>query len=55
MGPTLYDGPQFALSRTPTELRPAPLLGQHNDYVFKELLGLSTTEIERLIEANVIY
>ena len=26
MGPTLYDGPQFMLSRTPADLRPAPLL-----------------------------
>jgi benzylsuccinate CoA-transferase BbsF subunit len=32
-----------------------PLLGEHNDYVFGELLGLSTDEITRLEEAKVIY
>ena len=31
--------------------RPAPLLGQHNDYVLRDVLGLSETEIERLEEA----
>jgi crotonobetainyl-CoA:carnitine CoA-transferase CaiB-like acyl-CoA transferase len=44
------------LSETPGEIRrPAPLLGEHNDYVFGELLGLSTDEIEGLVEQKVIY
>ena len=34
---------------------PAPLLGEHNDYVFKELLGLSEAEIAKLTEQKVIY
>ena len=34
---------------------PAPLLGQHNDQVFHDLLGLPHHEIERLIEEQVIY
>ena len=33
----------------------APSLGQHNHYVFEELLGLSKDEIEGLVEAQVIY
>jgi benzylsuccinate CoA-transferase BbsF subunit len=33
----------------------APSLGQHNGYVFEELLGLSKGEIEGLVEARVIY
>jgi benzylsuccinate CoA-transferase BbsF subunit len=32
-----------------------PLLGEHNDYVFGELLGLSDAEIARLKEEKVIY
>jgi benzylsuccinate CoA-transferase BbsF subunit len=34
--------PCFILSKTPREIsKPSPCLGQHNEYVFKELLGLS--------------
>ena len=34
---------------------PAPLLGEHNDYVFKELLGLPDGEIARLTDQKAIY
>jgi len=34
---------------------PAPCLGEHNDYVFKTLLGMSDTEIAELTEKKVIY
>lgn len=44
------------LSETPGEIRrPAPLLGEHNDYVFGELLGLSKDEIEGLVKKKIIY
>jgi benzylsuccinate CoA-transferase BbsF subunit len=33
----------------------APVLGQHNTYVYQELLGLSEAEIARLVEAQIIY
>jgi len=33
----------------------APLLGEHNDYVFGELLGLSKEEIAQLVEEKVIH
>ena len=33
----------------------APVLGQHNDYVYGELLGLSDDEIAKLIEDQIIY
>ena len=33
----------------------APVLGQHNDYVYAELLGLSDAEIAQLIEDQIIY
>ncbi len=48
MGPTPYDGPVTIFSRTPQTLRrPAPLLGEHNDEVLREILGLSEEEIAR--------
>jgi crotonobetainyl-CoA:carnitine CoA-transferase CaiB-like acyl-CoA transferase len=44
------------LSETPGQIRrPAPLLGEHNNYVFGELLGLSEDEIESLVEKKIIY
>lgn len=44
------------LSETPGEIRrPAPLLGEHNNYVFGELLGLSKDGIERLIQEKIIF
>jgi benzylsuccinate CoA-transferase BbsF subunit len=33
----------------------APVLGQHNAYVFQELLGLTEREATRLVEEQVIY
>jgi benzylsuccinate CoA-transferase BbsF subunit len=33
----------------------APLLGEHNDYVFRELLGLSVAEIKQLKEEKVLF
>ena len=44
-GPARYDGPPFTLSDTPLDVRPAPMLGEHNEYVFRDLLGLSEDEI----------
>jgi benzylsuccinate CoA-transferase BbsF subunit len=35
--------------------RHAPLLGEHNDYVLGDLLGMSTEEITRLKEAKVVF
>lgn len=44
------------LSETPGSIRrPAPLIGEHNDYVFGQLLGLSKDEIDKFIEAKVIF
>ena len=50
MGHRAYDAPGFRLSETPEHLsRPAPLLGQHNDYVWRELAGIPEDELEQLI------
>ncbi len=46
----------WRLSDNPTEIRLcSPLLGEHNSYVFKELLGMSDEEIARLEAEKVIY
>jgi benzylsuccinate CoA-transferase BbsF subunit len=44
-GPTRYDGPPFLMSDCQLEVTPPPLLGGDNDYVFRDLLGLSEDEI----------
>jgi len=42
-------GAHIKLTETPVGIRmPSPLLGQHNEEVFGELLGMTTTDIEKL-------
>ena len=51
---TLYATP-WKLSDTPGGIdRLTPRLGEHNEYVYKELLGISDEEFNRLVEAGVI-
>ena len=48
-------GLPWKLSRTPGSVRtPAPTLGEHNDEVFLEMLGLAPDEYERLKSEGVI-
>ena len=55
MGPTPYDGPVTIYSRTPQTLRrPAPLFGEHNERVLREILGLSDREIAGYREAGAL-
>ncbi|MBW2091104.1 MAG: CoA transferase [Deltaproteobacteria bacterium] len=50
-----YCGLPIKLSKTPAVLkRPAPLLGEHNEYVLGEILGLSRDEIVQLEEKGII-
>lgn len=50
-----YPGRPFKLSRTPLSTRrPTPTLGQHNEYVLKDLLGLSEKEVSQLSASGVI-
>jgi crotonobetainyl-CoA:carnitine CoA-transferase CaiB-like acyl-CoA transferase len=45
----------WKMSRTPgTIRRPAVRLGEHNDYVYRELLKLSAAEIESLRDEGFI-
>lgn len=48
MGPVVYNSPPYKLSRTPPVIRSAPLIGQHNDEVFREWAGIDAEEMERL-------
>lgn len=51
LGPFGHQTPPFKLSATPAQLRPAPNIGEHNEYICTELLGLSDPEyIELLLE-----
>ncbi|MFA5309720.1 MAG: CoA transferase [Dehalococcoidales bacterium] len=45
----------FILSKTPREITlPSPMLGQHNEYVFKELVGMTDDEIaEHIIDGSI--
>lgn len=55
IGEVRVDGLPFRLSRTKGEIRRgAPCLGEHNDYVFGELLGLSREELHALREEGVV-
>ncbi|HML97743.1 MAG TPA: CoA transferase [Tepidiformaceae bacterium] len=50
MGLRTYDGPSFRLSKTPGELtKAAPCLGEDNEYVYKEIVGLSDEEFIELL------
>jgi len=51
---TIY-GSYVKLSRSEIDVRPGPMIGQNNDYVFRELLGLSEERYRQLIERQVIY
>jgi crotonobetainyl-CoA:carnitine CoA-transferase CaiB-like acyl-CoA transferase len=44
----------FVLSKLPGEVRRAPLLGEHNEYALKELLGMSDEEIAELVIEGVV-
>ena len=50
-----YPGYPYRMGETPCRLsRPAPLLGQHNQQVFCQELGLSDTELADLAAAGVV-
>ena len=56
IGKRKYDGMLWKMSKTPGKLtRRAPLVGEHNQMVFGEMLGMSEDKINGLIEEKVIY
>ena len=55
MGRTLHAGLPMRHSATPGQVRShAPLIGEHNDYVFQQLLGMSREEIQHLEAIGVL-
>ena len=46
--------PDFILSKASTEIRRAPLFGEHTEYALKELLKLSDEEIAELVLEGII-
>ncbi|MEI7925538.1 MAG: CoA transferase, partial [Chloroflexota bacterium] len=55
VGEVSHMRPPWQFSGTPTTLdRPAPRFAEHNDYVLRDLVGMSTDELAALDAANVI-
>jgi crotonobetainyl-CoA:carnitine CoA-transferase CaiB-like acyl-CoA transferase len=49
------EGPPFLFSKTPFKIdRPAPMIGEHNEYVFKDLMKMSKEEYDRFVKEGVI-
>ena len=54
IGPHSYYNYSWRLSKTPAEpRRPAPCLGEHTEYVAKQILGISDEEFVRLLNEGV--
>lgn len=54
MGPIVHGAAPFRLSKTPAHEFAGPALGQHNEYVYKEILGMSEDELSDLIAEGVV-
>jgi benzylsuccinate CoA-transferase BbsF subunit len=55
-GRAAHDGAPFRLSKSQGEIStPAPLLGEHNEYVCKEILGMSDEEIAEALVEQALY
>jgi len=54
LGVHAHEGPPFSLSKTPDRQFTSPCLGQHNEYIYKELLGFSDDEVADMLIEGVI-
>ena len=55
LGEEIYENYPFKLSRTPAQLRTgAPCLGQHNEYVYTEILGMPDEEFAELLSQDIL-
>jgi crotonobetainyl-CoA:carnitine CoA-transferase CaiB-like acyl-CoA transferase len=55
LGPVQVEGSRLRFSRTPAEvLRAGPTIGQDNDFVLREILGLNDEEIVQLVTAGAL-
>jgi benzylsuccinate CoA-transferase BbsF subunit len=46
--------PSYIMSKCPCEIERAPLMGEHNEYVLKDVLGISDEEIKELINRRIV-
>jgi len=53
MGVIAFDAPSFKMSRTPEQLWVCPCLGEHTEYVCREVLGMSDDEFIELLQQNI--
>lgn len=53
-GPITMPGCAVQLTDSPVAVKPAPLLGQHNEEVYRDFLGLSGDALKTLAEEGVI-
>ena len=51
---TIY-GAYVKASRTPAEVKPGPWIGQDNERVFRDILGMEEQRYQRLIDEKIIY
>jgi len=54
MGRSPYDGLMAHLAKTPAEVAPAPLLGEHYEDVLTGILKFSDEEVAELIGHGVV-
>ena len=55
IGAHSYHAPAYRLSKTPCDIeRPGPCLGEHNEYVYRQILGFSDDEIADMLVEGVI-
>jgi benzylsuccinate CoA-transferase BbsF subunit len=54
-GPVMFNNPPFKLSESSVEVREAaPCLGEHNEYVCREILGLSDDEFIDILKSGAL-
>jgi crotonobetainyl-CoA:carnitine CoA-transferase CaiB-like acyl-CoA transferase len=51
----VYNNPMRLADMPPTIRRPAPSIGENNDYVLKDLLGYSQQEVAAMVERKIIF
>ncbi len=55
VGTHRYPGYLFKMERTPDEVRlPPPLLGQHNEEIYLDLLGYSREEYDAMVAKGIV-
>lgn len=55
IGDCAHPAPAAKLSRSPAQLKTSPLLGEHNELVLCQFLGLSAEELAGLINEGVVH